>query len=446
MSSDVQGGRSVGRFRLLGFPVHIDLSFVVIIAILGFQPGSSLSSLALWIVIAALSVLLHELGHAVVARPVATDITITLAGLGGLTRYQPTARLTRGRSLAIALAGPFVGLAAGAGLLLLRQAVTPRPGGLAAEVIATGVWTTIGWSVFNLLPILPLDGGHAVMELLPGSPVVRLRRTAVVSIVAAVAVGVAGLALGRVFFAVFAAFLVLTNAAALRRPSTSAPQGAPAPDGAPAVDGAPPRQPDAVRAVVQHLWDRQPGAALTLLQSLPEGTVTDLALHGAVLAATGDPAQGFALLHQERARRPGDENVLALLVLAHVLRGEYDDALAVIAEPSGAATPLGIVRRAQDDAFAAGSFVAAARIGDVACDRLMAIGQQGDAAALAFGSARAWARAGEAQQGLMALRHAVDAGFSDLAALDREPDLAAVRAEAGYERVREVVRLAAAPG
>ena len=35
----VEGGRAIVRFRVLGFPVTIDISFVVVVAILGWYPG-----------------------------------------------------------------------------------------------------------------------------------------------------------------------------------------------------------------------------------------------------------------------------------------------------------------------------------------------------------------------------------------------------------------------
>ena len=60
------------------------------------------------------------------------------------------------------------------GLALLAYARTVGVGdGLAEEVMGTAIYTTLGWSVLNLLPILPLDGGQTLRELLPGSPAKR---------------------------------------------------------------------------------------------------------------------------------------------------------------------------------------------------------------------------------------------------------------------------------
>ena len=64
----VEGGRPIARFRVLGFPVTVDISFLIVIGILGWYPGVEVRDVAIWIVLATVSVLVHELGHAVVAR------------------------------------------------------------------------------------------------------------------------------------------------------------------------------------------------------------------------------------------------------------------------------------------------------------------------------------------------------------------------------------------
>ena len=55
----------------------------------------------------------------------------------------------------------------------------------------------------------------------------------------------------------------------------------------------------------------------------PSGADADLALHGAVLATTGEREQGFALLYQEWSRRTGDQHVTGLIALSHLLLGEW---------------------------------------------------------------------------------------------------------------------------
>jgi hypothetical protein len=245
-----------------------------------------------------------------------------------MTTYVPPHPLSRATSFGISLAGPAVGLVLGAVLVAVARTVELDPFGLGAYTLDVALFTTIGWSVLNLLPIVPLDGGQAMRELLPGSPEVRARRAAMVSIVFAVAVGLVALSLGYTFGAIYAAFFVLVNALSLRSPP------------------GPAQQADVARRAVQLLWDGHPDEARAVLQSAPPGTSVDLAVHGAVLATTGDREQGFALLYQEWARRPGDGDVTALIALAHLVLREWHDLARLLTGPSASFVPPELVARA----------------------------------------------------------------------------------------------------
>ena len=357
MSNPVEGGRPLLRGRLFGFPVQLDISFVIIMAILGYAPGVSLQFMLLWLLITPLAVLIHELGHAVAARANGAHPQIALAGFGGVTTYATPRPLDRVRSLAISLAGPFVGLVTGFALLGVRLLAGDGLSLLAWQALQIGIWTCVGWSVLNLLPILPLDGGQAMRELLPGEPRVRARRAAGVSVlVAAVAAVVAYVGLGQVFLAVFLLFFLVTNVLALRgdrRAAAPLPGGpAAAPIGTGGVE----------RAVVARLWSGQAAEARQLLESLPPGTPVDLAVHGAVLALTGDPAQGHALLEQELARRPGEPNVLALRLLTAALEHDWDAVTGTLQGPLGAVVPAPVVARAIEEARGTGREDVAGRL------------------------------------------------------------------------------------
>jgi len=73
------------------------------------------------------------------------------------------------------------------------------------------VWVTIGWGAINLLPVLPLDGGQVLRELLPGAPPTRARRAAMVSIVIGALCAVALFRAGLIFAGMFFGFFVLAN-------------------------------------------------------------------------------------------------------------------------------------------------------------------------------------------------------------------------------------------
>ncbi len=349
MSTPIEGGRPLLRARVLGFPVHLDLSFVLIMAVLGYYPGITLTDMALWLLITPVAVLVHELGHAVTARTAGAQPQITLAGFGGVTTFAPPRPLSRARSLGISLAGPLVGLAIGAVLVMVDRSFGDGldPAGWQSSALRTGIWTCIGWSVLNLLPVLPLDGGQAMRELLPGAPDVRARRAAVVSVVVAgLAAVVAYGVLQQTFLAVFMVFFAVTNGLALRRPATPSEATAQTLE----------------EAVVGLLWVNEPQRARELLASRPSEAVVDPAVHGAVLALTGDPAQGHALLAQEITRRPGDANVAAMLMLTLTLQHDWDAVITTLQGPVGVAVPDAVTQRAIEEARGTGREDAAGRI------------------------------------------------------------------------------------
>ena len=157
------------RFRLFGFPVRIDISFVIVMALLGLPGGFDLARIALWVALGAVAVLLHELGHAFLARTTGARPTIELYAFGGATHFVPPGPLTRLRSIAISLSGPLVGVAIGLALLAFVPADTFEPDGLGDYAREIAVFVNLGWGVLNLLPLLPLDGGHIAFSLLEGA-------------------------------------------------------------------------------------------------------------------------------------------------------------------------------------------------------------------------------------------------------------------------------------
>ena len=142
---------------LLGFPVEINLSFILLLALVLVAFGG-VGGVVL-VCLAFASVLLHELGHALVARQLGVAISgIELSFFGGTAKMAGLPR-TANHELAIASAGPLVSLAlGGAGL------------GLAA-VSHIGLFAWLGWTNlvlagFNLIPALPMDGGRILRALL----------------------------------------------------------------------------------------------------------------------------------------------------------------------------------------------------------------------------------------------------------------------------------------
>lgn len=153
------------RFPLWGIPVTVRPSFWVVAFLLGLGVGDR-ALLAAWVAIVFVSVLAHELGHALSARRYGADVAITLTTLGGFTRWSmPEGSMSPGRRVLVAGAGSAVGIVVG--LAVLGGFMATRPwGATAASIVLMIVWVNVGWGVLNWLPIRPLDGGHLVLAFL----------------------------------------------------------------------------------------------------------------------------------------------------------------------------------------------------------------------------------------------------------------------------------------
>ena len=107
-----------------------------------------------------ISLLLHEVGHAVVARREGMEIEgITLWLFGGVAKFKgmfPSA----GAEFRIAIAGPAVTLVLGA-CFLLGAWLAPLPGAIDGVITWLG-YVNASLLVFNMLPALPLDGGRVL--------------------------------------------------------------------------------------------------------------------------------------------------------------------------------------------------------------------------------------------------------------------------------------------
>ena len=111
-----------------------------------------------------LSVLLHEIGHCVVARAFSLPVrSITITFLAGLTEIVRPPQ-TPAREYAVAISGPIVSLllaATGAGLLPLFDSDS-----VSGRIVLNLAITNGLIAVLNLLPGLPLDGGRVLRSIL----------------------------------------------------------------------------------------------------------------------------------------------------------------------------------------------------------------------------------------------------------------------------------------
>ena len=152
-------------FRLLGIPVTVRPSFLLIAALLGLS-AARVSLVFAWIAVVFVSILLHEMGHALTARAFGSEVEIELNAIGGLTSWTvPEEEFGPGRRAVVAAAGSGVGVAFG-GLVWLFASLTGPYFGLAGFVVTNLIYVNLFWGLLNWLPIRPLDGGHLFSSLL----------------------------------------------------------------------------------------------------------------------------------------------------------------------------------------------------------------------------------------------------------------------------------------
>ena len=163
------------HFRALGIPVRVHPAFFVVAVIFGFQPEwaraldvNTFVVVALWTMIVFVSILVHELGHALMARSFGWPPSIVMYHFGGLAYYSPHSGHTSTRSVLISLAGPgagFILYGATVGVKYLVFQRDPFPPPVLQYVFIQMEFVNLWWGLVNLLPVYPLDGGQVAEKI-----------------------------------------------------------------------------------------------------------------------------------------------------------------------------------------------------------------------------------------------------------------------------------------
>jgi membrane-associated protease RseP (regulator of RpoE activity) len=231
------------NFSLGGIPVRVHPFFWLAAILLGFRSGS-IVVLLIWVAAFFVSILVHELGHALMMRVFGQDSRILLYMFGGLAipessyrgRGWPAVTSESNRQIIILLAGPFAGFLLAAlivGLVAVLGGVVslttlfgifPLPvagfpdGGIINVIIGAFLWVNVFWGFINLMPVYPLDGGQIARILfLKADPWDGLRKSLWLSLVAGIILAAAGFLLFRSsFMAILFLILALQSYATLQ--------------------------------------------------------------------------------------------------------------------------------------------------------------------------------------------------------------------------------------
>lgn len=486
---------SRAHFRIFGVPVRIEPLFVIVAFLFSLQIRQ------LWLIFAVvflvfISILVHEMGHALAYRFMGQRSAVVLHGFGGFTVPAGGGRrvLSKGRSIAVSLAGivaQLVLLYLPARYLLNVDWVLEQGGmdyGIIDGRLARGedvgnmdfnwlpvLWYTqyinLWWAIFNALPLRPLDGGHVAEEL------VGHEKACKVSIGAAVVGGLLAFMGGHIIIALIMGFLGYQNYRELQDGGLgSSAFDIEAPDAPPKGGGG--GQPPGGRS--SHPGDtgrpergggkrgdrsrrrRKPSH----LEAVPPRYGSD-PLDGSRASADVESAIWNELRDGDKdravsmARQAGSVNgfLQGSLALAQGHAAIAIDLLqaAYNKEPDGPpnlvpatllaeteqAVPLTevLVGDGETGVTAAGSLQTHLHYAGCFAEaarvgELVFAAGPSSPAQTAFEVACAWSRSGNPDEGLRWIEAAVDAGFKAPTILDKEPDLLEVRAHPGWPAIR----------
>jgi len=214
------------HFAVFGIPVRVHPMFWLMTILLGMNAGEPML-LMMWVGVVFVSILVHELGHAIAALAQGWRPWITLYSMGGLASYQPSF-YRPWTQIMISFAGPLAGFVLAA-IVVVLVVVSGHSSdflgytfGAGPELVARNemiAWlvfqalqVNIFWGLINLLPVLPLDGGQITRELLTLYSRGAVNRQAlIVSMYTAGGVAIAAILKNEVFIGLFFGFLAYNS-------------------------------------------------------------------------------------------------------------------------------------------------------------------------------------------------------------------------------------------
>jgi Zn-dependent protease len=444
--------------KIFGIPVKIDPSFLFVCAVLAYSRLSYPALLVEWLIVIFVSILIHELGHALMVRSFGLSPQIMLYSMGGLTSWREEKSISHAKHIAISLAGPLAGFIFG-GMVYLSGEAAPD---LFADRFGSQTYKDLlfvnwGWGVFNLLPILPLDGGNVAYSIeqwvtKKHSGVI----TRVISLLVSVGVGLWALSIEWLWVVFLMALFAWNNGSALfqllqydrdgsvRPLLDQAQEAVKNDDGATAVQLAKEALNSARSVEVKEEAQR------ILLQGLILGGDIEQAKKEAdrLQAVYGHAALLRSLTGFEKDQLPRAINLMEYsyatapspdlnftLANALMIAGRFQDAGSLIMRQQNPKYAAAAYKTLQVAAFHSGDYNLSAEAGRQAFERAKEAG-------IAYNIACAEARAGRADEALAWIERAVEMGYRNVDAMVSDSDFETLRSRPEFEaicgRLREV--------
>ncbi len=215
------------RFTIADIPIRVHPLFWLITLLLG--ASGDILLLPIWLLVIFVSLLVHELGHALAFRRYGQRSHIVLHFAGGLTIPEPVTwgsglanvSLSPNQQIFISIAGPGAGfLLAGLviGIVILTggsvlttwllgilplplTAVLPFDSRILNLLVTLLLWVNIFWGLVNLMPVFPLDGGQVARNvLIQYDPLDGVRKSLWLSVIAGGIIALVGLIFFRSIF------------------------------------------------------------------------------------------------------------------------------------------------------------------------------------------------------------------------------------------------------
>ncbi|HYK02011.1 MAG TPA: M50 family metallopeptidase [Thermoanaerobaculia bacterium] len=146
--------------------IDVDFSFLILVGlftVLNYNPEAGIQYALIWIPIVFLSVLIHELAHAATIAALGFGSSqIILGGMGGVTINQRRAKPWQ--DFLISVAGPLSSFALMFLAMFAFMTQVGQTDKMLVALLPRLYWANWAWGIFNLIPVPPLDGGHATRD------------------------------------------------------------------------------------------------------------------------------------------------------------------------------------------------------------------------------------------------------------------------------------------